>query len=806
MDISPSVQPATEQVAETHLVVTGMNCGSCSSSIEFTIEDLPGIISVSVNFLTGLGVIKHHISKTTAKDLITAIEDLGFGASIKTESNPSSPILPKSPLVRSPPPKSPLVEKLPRSENSQLSPQIATEMEVEVEEEDTVQEEEVEVFENDLGGAFEESQARREEEIKSLQARFFASLIFTIPTFVMMILEFFPMPMMWLSEPLLTSIPGLSRRALIYIILSTPIQFVFGYPFYVAAYKALRHGAATMDVLVSLGTSTAYLYSLGVTLAAAISQEPSDNPIYFETSVFLLCFILLGRLLEALAKSRTCDALQKLLSLGAKTCRRLTTDARTGAVVEEQIDARSVRVGDLLRVLPSEKIPADGTVEDGASDVEEAMITGEPLPVLKKAGDVVIGGTVNLSSVLVLRATAVGNDTVLANIVRLVEVAQGSKAPIQKMADRVSRFFVPAVVGLSVLTFGVWVLVGVVTQTGDEEARAGYPYFIPYPEVKPTGQTFRPLLFALVFAISELVIACPCALGLATPTAVMVGTGVGAGLGVLIKGGHVLETAHNVNAIMFDKTGTLTLGKPLICDCHELSGLKTDADSKQRTESDEEKGMSKLSVDDIEISRRFLKMAAAVEGCSKHPLAQAVVQFCERRLRMDEQVHDEDSDKCVVTSVEEVAGQGLQCFVDDVKVVVGNKAFVYLHCQLPSHDQSLLIDSWQDSREKSGNTTIFVAIDGKLAGMLAASDTVRAESRVVVNYLQRMGLTVWMATGDNLHTALTIAEQVDIQAEQVLAQAKPQDKVTLVQRLKDQGYVVAVVGDGINDSPALILE
>jgi Cu+-exporting ATPase len=502
----------------------------------------------------------------------------------------------------------------------------------------------------------------------------------------------------------------------IQFLLATPVQFYVGWRFYSGAYKALRGGSANMDVLVALGTSAAYFYSLVLTLMGATTG------FYYEAAAIVITLIILGKLLEARAKGQTSEAIKKLMGLQAKTARVI----RDGK--EEDIPIEDVVVGDVIFVRAGEKIPVDGEVTDGSSNIDESMITGESMPVSKKAGDTVIGATVNKHGSFKFRATKVGKDTALAQIIKLVEEAQGSKAPIQKLADKISGIFVPIVIGVALFTFAVtWFLAGFTA--------------------------------ALISAVAVLVIACPCALGLATPTAVMVGTGKGAESGVLIKGAEHLESAHRVTTVVLDKTGTITKGQPEVTDIVTMEGYS---------------------------ENELLRLAATAEKGSEHPLGEAIVNGAKnKQLKLGE-----------ASKFNAIPGHGIEVDVEGKQILIGNKKLM--------KDRNLPIDSIlqrMEELEGQGKTAMLMAVDGNLAGIIAVADTVKESSADAIQRLKAMGIEVIMITGDNRRTAEAIAQQVGV--DRVLAEVLPEDKSAEVEKLKNDGKMVAMVGDGINDAPAL---
>jgi Cu+-exporting ATPase len=514
--------------------------------------------------------------------------------------------------------------------------------------------------------------------------------------------------------------------------LATPVQFYAGWPFYRGAWKVLRHRATDMNTLIAVGTSAAYFYSLAAILfpdffrAAGVGLR-GQLPLYFDTAALIITLILLGRFLEARARSHTSDAIRKLIGLQPRTARVVHGDGERDIAIDEVVR------GDVVVVRPGEKIPVDGVVRDGRSAVDESMVTGESIPVVKESGAEVIGGTLNTSGSFRFEATRVGRDTVLAQIVRLVQDAQGSKAPIQRLADLVTGYFVPAVLGIAALTFVVWFAFG------------------PQPSFN----------LALLNTVAVLIIACPCALGLATPTSIMVGTGKGAEHGVLFRNAEALERLHKVRAIVLDKTGTLTEGAPSVTDILRLPDSPPE--------------------DDV------LRLAAAAERGSEHPLGEAVVQFA----RDDRSLPLADA-----SAFAAVSGQGVAATVDGRTVLVGRPGFL----EERGVDPSPLL-SGADELAAAGKTPVFVAIDGRPAALIAIADTLKAGSAEAVAELHRLGLEVVMLTGDNEITARAIARLAGVDG--VLADVRPDEKAAQVRRLQAQGKLVAMVGDGINDAPAL---
>ncbi len=534
------------------------------------------------------------------------------------------------------------------------------------------------------------------------------------------------------SLPMMTGlhlpfIPAWLHNPWVQLILTTPVQFWCGYSFYVNTKKSLKRRNATMDTLIVLGTSAAYFYSLIVTMFPRFFISQGLEPqVYYETSSIVITLILLGKLFENRAKRQTSEAIRKLIGLQAKTARLI----RNGKEVDVPI--AEVQIGDAILVRPGEKIPVDGEVIEGASTIDEAMMTGESLPVKKQPGDEVIGATINKTGSFKFRATRVGSNTVLAQIVQLVQQAQGSKAPIQRLADQVTGWFVPAVIAIAFLTFIIWF------------------YF--------TGN----ITLALTSTIGVLIIACPCALGLATPTSVMVGTGKGAENGILIKDAQSLELAHKIQTIVLDKTGTITQGKPTVTDFVTVNGTSNGNEIK------------------------LLQLAASLERNSEHPLGEAVVRYAQ----------SQDVEMQHITSFAAVAGSGVQGIISAHLVQIGTQRW------LEELDiDTIALQPQKEPLESQGKTAIWIAVDGKIEGIMGIVDAIKPTSIQAVRALQKLGLDVVMLTGDNQSTADTIAREVGI--KHVFAEVRPDQKCGIVEKLQLKGKIVAMVGDGINDAPAL---
>jgi len=563
------------------------------------------------------------------------------------------------------------------------------------------------------GEPLEDVEARaREAEIADQTRKFWVGVAFALPLFLLSMARDLGFLGMWAHAPWVDWL---------FLAMATPVQFYTGWDYYVGSYHALRNRTANMDVLVAMGSSVAYVFSLVVLIL-----RPEGQHVYFETSAVIITLIKLGKLLEARAKGRTGQAIRRLMGLRPKTARVVRDGAEADVPVEQ------VRVGDVVVVRPGERIPVDGVVLEGNSAVDESMLTGEPLPVDKSPGNEVVGATINKQGLLKFEATRVGAETALANIIRLVQEAQGSKAPIQRLADQVAGVFVPAVIIIAFLTFAVWWIAG-----GD-------------------------FTTAMIRLVAVLVVACPCALGLATPTAIMVGTGKGAEAGILFKNSAALETAHRLQVVVLDKTGTLTVGKPAVTDVVT--------------------GDQRLEIGDSGL----LRLAASAERGSEHPLGQAVVSAAEARelLLADPQ------------NFEAVAGKGIRAQVEGHAVLVGKPTWI--------EAEGISLDKLAAEIERlqaEAKTAVVVAVDGKAAGALGIADTLKEGSAEAVAQLRQLGLQTVMLTGDNQRTAEAIAAEAGI--DEVVAEVLPADKAALVRAYRDTPLRVAMVGDGINDAPAL---
>jgi len=573
------------------------------------------------------------------------------------------------------------------------------------------------VVEATAGEELEDAEAAaREAEILHQQKRFLVGAIFTVPLLILS---------MGRDLGLLGQWSHANWVNWLFFALATPVQFYVGKDYYVGAYKSLRNGSANMDVLVALGSSAAYFYSVAVLIALTMGSTALGMHVYFETSAAIITLIVLGKVLEARAKGRTSEAIKKLMGLRPKTARVV----RGG--VEKDIPIEEVAVGDTIIVRPGEKIAVDGQVIDGRSAVDESMITGESLPVDKKVGDEVIGATINKQGLLTIEATKVGKDTALAQIIKLVEQAQGSKAPIQRIVDRVAAYFVPFVIGVALLTFIIWM-----AATGD-------------------------FTLALVRMIAVLVIACPCAMGLATPTSIMVGVGKGAEYGILFKNSTALEEAHKITAVVLDKTGTITRGELAVTDL--------------------------VISDDTGVPEsELLRLAASAERGSEHPLGEAIVQEAQAKgLALS-----------IPAAFQAIAGQGISADVDGRKVLLGNMRLM--------QQEKVSLNGLEPKAERIQNeakTAMWLSVDGQASAIIGVADTIKDGSKEAIKQLHELDLTVVMMTGDNEATAKAIAGEVGV--DRVMAEVLPGDKAAQVAQLQEEGFVVAMVGDGINDAPAL---
>ena len=568
-------------------------------------------------------------------------------------------------------------------------------------------------------GEEDEEKTFRQAELRDLKRKIWVGGVISVLLMSAMIPDIFGVDLPLISVGL--------GNPWVQLILTTPVMFWCGRSFFIGGWKALKRHTATMDTLIALGTGVAYLYSLFVTLFPHFFTTEGVMPhVYFEIAATVITLILLGRLFETIAKGETSEAIRKLIGLGAKTARVIRNNQEVDIAIAEVV------LGDLVLVRPGEKIPVDGEIVEGSSTIDEAMVTGESIPVKKQPGDEVIGATINQTGSFKFRATRVGKDTVLAQIVKMVQQAQGSKAPIQKLADQITAWFVPGVIAIAILTFIIWFNV------------------------------MGNLTLAMITTVGVLIIACPCALGLATPTSILVGTGKGAENGILIKGADSLELAHQIKTIVLDKTGTLTQGKPTVTDFVTVNGV---------AENNE---------------LHLLRLAASLEKNSEHPLAEAVVRYAQSQQVSFAQVQE----------FKAIAGSGVEGIVEGKRVQIGTRRWLE---ELGIPTQKL--EDYQQTWENTKKTVVWIAIAGQIQGIMGIADALKPTSVATVKALKKMGLEVVMLTGDNQATADAIALEVGI--NRVLAQVRPEQKAAKIQALQAEGKIVAMVGDGINDAPAL---
>ena len=708
------------QAKQMTLPVTGMTCANCVATVERNLKKLNGVGDAVVNLSSERATVEFDPSMLALPDLIARVERAGYGIAtgeadlvIKRLADDNDARRLEKVLLNLDGVLEAQVNFAAEKARVRYVPTIVTQAEIRR----AVSGSGFEALE--LGGDAEDAEAKaREHEINEQRRLLITGLIFTVPLFLFsMAMDFGLWPMTWMEA----SWPGW-----LMFVLATPVQFYVGWQYYVGAYKSLRNRSANMDVLIAMGSSVAYLYSVIILLGLL----PSPH-VYFETAAVIITLIRLGKFLEARAKGRTSEAIKKLMGLRAKTARVVRSDVETEVPVDEVV------VGDVVLVRPGEKVPVDGVVLEGRSAVDESMLTGESLPVEKGPGDPVIGATLNKLGLLKFEATKVGRETALAQIVRLVEEAQGSKAPIQKLADQVSAIFVPAVISIALVTFLAW-------------------FF-----VVPEAWGGRDFTIALINMVAVLVIACPCAMGLATPTAVMVGTGKGAEMGILFRNSEALERAGNIGVVVLDKTGTITKGQPAVTDIVTSDQYSVDSDE-------------------------LLRLAASVEKGSEHPLGEAIwAEATSRGFELAE-----------AAGFKAEPGHGVQAEVDGRSVAVGNLRLMEVRGFLLNGLEPEILRLQAEAK-----TAMVVAVDEAVQGVIAVADTLKDNSVEAIRELHRMGLKVAMITGDNQKTAEAIAKQVGV--DTVLAEVLPEGKSAEVKKLQESGAIVAMVGDGVNDAPAL---
>ena len=707
-----------EDLKQIDLPIRGMSCASCVEKIETGLSRAEGVKEVSVNFATEKGSILYDPSRVSVNRILKEIEAIGYGTRTEEITIPIRGMSCASCVEKI----ETALRGLPGVTEAQVN--FAAEkamvnfipsMHSPADLRNAIRDVGYEPLEiaDTLAVADYEKEAR-DRETRELGFKTLVGVLFSIPLMLGSFPEWFP----WMPE--------LLTRHFVLFLMATPVHFSVGWQFHLGFWKALKHKTADMNTLVSLGTNAGYIYSTVVTFAPAFfTTGDLQAGVYFETVAILHTLIILGRFLEARAKGRTSEAIKKLMGLQAKTA-RVVRDGR-----EVDIPVEEVRIGDIVVVRPGEKIPLDGIVREGASAVDESMLTGESLPVEKRPGTEVFGATLNKTGSFCFEAIKVGKETTLAQIIKLVEAAQGSKPPIQKMADKIAGVFVPIVIVIALLSFGVWYLWG------------------PQPA----------LISALSNFMAVLLIACPCAIGLAAPTAVMVGVGKGAENGILFRGAEAVEFASKLTTVVLDKTGTLTKGEPSVTDLLTTNGVDPGD---------------------------LLRYAASAEKGSEHPLGEAIVKrAAEEGLQLQS-----------VDSFDAIPGHGIEAEVAGNRLLLGNLKLM--------RDRGIALDGLQNEAEHladEGKTPMFVSVDGRAAGIIAVADTLKENSKEAVEAVHRLGLEVAMITGDNSRTASAIARQLGI--DRVLAEVLPQDKAEEVKRLQAEGKVVAMVGDGINDAPAL---
>jgi Cu+-exporting ATPase len=720
----PAPNLPAENLKTVEFPVSGMSCASCVARIEKGLSKMSGIHAARVNFASEKATVTFDASRVQMVDLVGTVKDLGYEAGLEKVTLPVHGMSCAS-----------CVKKVEGALNGldgviKAAVNFATERATiqyipgavsPADFKKAVKDAGYEILETgrvEKQDVVDQERAAREAEFKKLRRKFVTGLVLVIPVFLLAYWQALGLGRLF----------SLNRELgfFLQLLFETPIQFWVGWQFYSGAWKSAKHKSADMNTLIAVGTSAAYLYSvLAMFFPHLFSAQGLMAEVYFDTAGAIIVLILLGRLLEARAKGQTSEAIKKLIGLQAKTARVV----RNGR--EEDIPVEQVALGDRVVVRPGEKIPVDGIVKEGHSAVDESMVTGESIPVEKHAGDEVIGATINKTGTFQFEAVKVGKDTMLSQIIKMVEEAQGSKPPIARLADIIAGYFVPAVIGIAIVTFGIWYFWG------------------PVPA----------LTYAVLNFVAVLIIACPCALGLATPTSIMVGTGKGAESGVLIRGGEALETAHKLKAIVLDKTGTLTEGKPSVTDIAVFDGFKEE---------------------------EILRYSASAEKGSEHPLGEAIVnRALEKNLAL-----------ASPEKFNAIAGHGIEATIEGKSLLLGNLKLM--------RDRGVKLEELEqkaDALSRQGKTPMFVAVDQKPAGIVAVADTLKENSKAAVEALHRMGIEVAMITGDNKRTAEAIAEQIGI--DRVLAEVLPDGKADEVKKLQAEGKKVAMVGDGINDAPAL---
>ncbi|OTW83141.1 heavy metal translocating P-type ATPase [Bacillus toyonensis] len=704
---------------EANLQISGMTCAACANRIEKGLKKVEGVHDANVNFALEKTKIMYDPTKTNPQHFKEKVESLGYGiVSDKAEFTVSGMTCAAC--------ANRVEKRLNKLDGvNKATVNFALESATVDFNPDEVSVNEMKSTITKLGYKLEVksdeqdgSTDHRLQEIERQKKKFIISFILSFPLLWAMVSHF--------SFTSFIYLPDMLMNPWVQLALATPVQFIIGGQFYIGAYKALRNKSANMDVLVALGTSAAYFYSVYLSIQSIGSSEHMTD-LYFETSAVLITLIILGKLFEAKAKGRSSEAIKKLMGLQAKTATVVRDGTEMTILIEEVV------AGDIVYVKPGEKIPVDGEIVEGKSAIDESMLTGESIPVDKTIGDVVIGSTINKNGFLKVKATKVGRDTALAQIIKVVEEAQGSKAPIQRVADQISGIFVPVVVVIAIITFAVWMIF---VTPGDFGG-------------------------ALEKMIAVLVIACPCALGLATPTSIMAGSGRSAEYGILFKGGEHLEATHRLDTVILDKTGTVTNGKPVLTDIIVADGFHEE---------------------------EILRLVGAAEKNSEHPLAEAIV----------EGIKEKKIDIPSSETFEAIPGFGIESIVEGKQLLIGTRRLMTkFNIDIEEVSKSM------EELEREGKTAMLIAIDKEYAGIVAVADTVKDTSKAAIARLKKMGLDVVMITGDNTQTAQAIAGQVGI--DHVIAEVLPEGKAEEVKKLQAQGKKVAMVGDGINDAPALAI-
>jgi len=715
-------------VKKETLIVTGMTCAACARAVERNVGKLEGIISANVNLATEKLNIEFDETKVDIQKIKDAVIKAGYGIQEQNIETVREIIIPISGMtcaacVRA---VERAIKKLPGIK--EVSVNLATEKAKVVYDtsstrisaiKDAISKAGYKALDIETEKQTDHERERREKETRTLRVKFLFSLIFTIPVFYISMGHMIGLPLPGFLMPEMHPV----NFAIAQFILTIP-SIIAGYKFYTVGLSRLLRREPNMDSLIAIGTSAAFIYGIYAIVQILNGRTDYAMNLYFESAGVIITLILLGKYLENIAKGKTSEAIKKLMGLTPKTATIIHYGKEMTIPIEE------VEVGDIIIVKPGEKIPVDGEVIEGLTSVDESMLTGESIPVEKGPGSKVVGASINKNGTIKFKATKVGKDTVLAQIIKLVEDAQASKAPIAKLADVISGYFVPVVIAIAVIAGAAWYI---------------------------SGQS---AVFSLTIFISVLVIACPCALGLATPTAIMVGTGKGAEYGVLIKSGEALETAHKINTIVFDKTGTITEGKPKVTDII-------------------------LASDYYDSEDKLLQLAASAEKGSEHPLGEAIVNKAKER----------DIELLNADSFQAIPGHGIEAVIGGKNILLGNKKL------MDDRKVEITLQEETDRLAGEGKTPMYIAVDNKLAGIIAVADVMKSSSKRAIEMLHDMGIEVVMITGDNRRTAEAIAKQAGI--DRVLAEVLPQDKANEVKKLQAEGKKVAMVGDGINDAPAL---